>query len=495
MMTTPRQSGRKSRRGTARRTVGSAGPAAERPLATKTQRIRDPIHDLIVFDEEDALDRVAWELLNCPEFQRLRRIKQLGVSEFVFPGATHTRFAHSIGVFHNARRLLKLIERELRLGRAPGTFDSERARVAVLAALLHDIGHGPFSHAFEEARKTISRRRGQDKIKKHEGWTADIIANGNGRLAEILERRPGTATQVANLVRAETPGDMYHAIVSSSFDADRLDYLQRDRYMTGTASGAIDLTWLLDNVRVAHIDVSPAGETDADPIYTHNFCLYHKAREAAEDFLLARYRLYSTVYLNKTTRGIEQMLSAVFRGIAETIETGDPASLGLGDDHPLVRFFSPGGEGLSDYLALDDTVVWGAIERLERCANSRLASVARRLRTRENPPVIDISTLFPDDSERQRRAKHRLESQCGSELDITVFKDEARLTLYGEIGADDAKAQMRLMIQLANGQIKEITELKDATIVGSNRERRFLRYYFLDESEHKRVLDDIKRAM
>lgn len=261
-------------------------------MKVKTRRIRDPIHDLIVFDELSKVDQTAWKLLGTFEFQRLRRIKQLGLSEFVFPGATHSRFAHCVGVFHNARHLLRLIKREIELERVAGEYDEERAEVAVLAALLHDLGHGPFSHAFEEARKSIGKRR------SHELWTAELICREQGEVFQILEaHKKGLAKEIADLISAENPTDIYHAIVSSSFDADRLDYVQRDRYMSGTGSAAIDLTWLMDNARVADIDVSASG--DGDAIYTLSFCLDARAREAAEDFLLARYRLYSGVYFHR----------------------------------------------------------------------------------------------------------------------------------------------------------------------------------------------------
>src|SRR5712691_9824932 len=108
-------------------------------MSKRTERIRDPVHDLIVFDEDDKLDQIGWSLIETPEFQRLRRIKQLGVTEFIYPGATHTRFLHSIGVFHNARILVTLISREIKLKRVKGKFNRSRAEIAVLAALLHDI--------------------------------------------------------------------------------------------------------------------------------------------------------------------------------------------------------------------------------------------------------------------------------------------------------------------------------------------------------------------
>jgi hypothetical protein len=177
-------------------------------IMVKTQRIRDPVHGLIVFRHNDPLAQVAWKLLNTPEFQRLRRIKQLGFSELVFPGATHTRFAHCIGVFETARMLVGIIEREA------GQIEQERADVAVLAAFARGLR------------------------KRHEEWTAQMIRDPNGNILPILEdHRPGLAEAIADLLVAETPADIYHAIVSSSFDADRLDYLRRDRLMTGSGAG------------------------------------------------------------------------------------------------------------------------------------------------------------------------------------------------------------------------------------------------------------------
>jgi HD superfamily phosphohydrolase len=453
----------------------------------KTQRIRDPIHEMIVFDHTVPLDMAVWRLLNTPEVQRLRRVKQLGVSDFVYPSATHSRFAHSVGVFQNARRLVKLIAREVELGRVPGQFNDHRAKVSVLAALLHDIGHGPFSHAFEEARKAIAERRGTDKkIRKHEAFTAEMIRNKNSSIGSILSEVGVHANEVAELVEAETPEDMYHAIVSSSFDADRLDYVERDRYMTGVGAGAIDCEWLMDNVRVAEIDVSPAGDDGTDAAYRHSFCLLYKAREAAEDFLLARYRLYTNVYLHKTTRGFEQLIAALLRSIAESVESGHLLD-GLDPDHPLAKFFSKDGETLENYKALDDVVVWGAIHRFAVSARGISQEIAQRLLERRRPYCLDVQLSFPQEPELQRRLKHRLGEEFKAELNSHVFRDTAKLSLYGEIGGDDSRAQKRLMIQPPDRKLKEITDFSDRAIAQTSNERPFERYYFLRESDYKRA--------
>ena len=205
-----------------------------------TKRIRDPIHGLIRFEAESEVDQLAWRLLDAPEMQRLRSIKQLGFLHLVFPGATHTRFGHSVGVYHVARQLLGVIRREL----GPGSFDERRARVSALAALLHDIGHGPLSHVFEKSERAVGGPG------NHEHWSRAVLC-GDTAVRQILDdAETGLAGLVADEICGDGPDDIYASVVASHFDADRLDYLQRDRRMTGVASGSIDLTWLLDSLRV-----------------------------------------------------------------------------------------------------------------------------------------------------------------------------------------------------------------------------------------------------
>ena len=201
---------------------------------------------------------------------------------------------------------------------------------------------------------------------------------------------------MATLVAAEDPTDIYHAVVSSSFDADRLDYLRRDRLMTGTGAGAIDFDWLMEHVRVADIVIdapdSVAGE-DASTVAA--FCLDPKALPAAEQFLLSRYTLHEQVYLHKTTRCIEAMIGELLRRLATVAEEPDtaPDRTGLQPNHVLLRFFAPDGDTLDNYLALDDLAIAGSLEKMQQGDDPAMADLAGRLRERRLYKTLDIRQL------------------------------------------------------------------------------------------------------
>ena len=256
---------------------------------------------------------------------------------------------------------MRIIEREIKS--IDQDYNPNRAEVAVIAALLHDLGHGPFSHTFEGVQKS----RGVSK--RHETWTAEIIKNPQGAIRPLLDahwNEGGFCEAVADLLEAEDPADIYHAVVSSSFDADQLDYLRRDRLMTGTGAGAIDFDLLMEHLRVCEIEIETADTLEyADQAKAVTFCLDPKALPAAEQFLLARYTLHEQVYFHKTTRCVEHMIAKLMRRIAHLAQSPDTAEqTGLENDHPLLCFFREGGQTLVNYLALDDQVITGAIERM-----------------------------------------------------------------------------------------------------------------------------------
>lgn len=456
----------------------------------REQRVRDPVHGLIVFKANgpgSRLDQTAWQLLNTKELQRLRRIRQLGVTEFTFPGATHTRFAHSIGVFHTARRLSHLIKQSL----SDPDFNEDRANTAVLAALVHDIGHGPFSHAFE----TVQKHRNVEK--RHEKWTSEIIRNKSGEIYPILNKfRNGIADEIADLLAAENPTDEYHAIVSSSFDADRLDYLRRDRMMTGSGAGAIDFDWLMDNIRIAEVHLG-ADDEEGGPTFK-TFCLDEKAMQAAEAFLLARYWLFEQVYLHKTTRGIETLLRQILEVVAIAANNETFGKLDLDQNDPFVKFFASGGETIENYLRLDDFAAWALITRLSSCSDREASELASRIRDRRLLKCIDINSLHPiqpgEDMEalanRRQVIMNKIEENISKSMGKTVFKDSEPISVYGEVGGDDAKKHKKLSIKLKDGTTREITQLSPAirTLVGK---RSIVRYFCGSDSIKRSALKDV----
>jgi len=452
----------------------------------RTYRLRDPVHGLIVFEYNNSIDQLAWSLINTPEFQRLRRIKQLGVSEFVFPGATHTRFAHCIGVFHTARRLVWVIDRDFaKKGIEP---DKYREKVSLLAALLHDIGHGPFSHAFEHAYDAVRHARDpKAEEKSHEEWTAEIILRPGGAVWKLLDQhQPGIADEIAQLLTAKNPKDIYHSIVSSSFDADRLDYLQRDRLMTGSGAGVIDFDWLIDNLAVEDID--PAADDDTDDeepaMQTPSFCLRERAIQAAEAFVLARWHLYSQVYLHKTTRCVEAMIQATLTRFAELVDCGKLKTTGVPKEHPMVVFFTKKGDTLVNYLKLDDTLAWSAISMMALASDAALSNLASRLVERRLFKVLDCDSGLGMDSEQTRRTVKRVRAAALASPEsakFSILEDGVSLSAYGPVRSDENQAHKRIMIVDGNRNLKEINDRSH--VVNAIERRTFLRFFFEDANE------------
>ncbi len=449
-------------------------------MTARTQRVRDPIHDLIVFDEKDEIDQLAWRLINTPEFQRLRRIRQLGVSDLVFPGATHSRFAHSLGVYHNARRLLAIVERIGGSMEGP-TEREERAKAVRLAALLHDVGHGPFSHIFEGAREALSTQQGRvGEFLKHERLSALLVRHPQSSIRRILEEHDASLPEkIAELIQAEDPSDIYHAVLSSSFDADRLDYLVRDRYMTGTGSGAVDIEWLLDNLIAEAVPLSTEEEDEQDDGSVLTFAFAEKARAAAEDFLIARYRLYSSVYLHKATRGFEQVVRALICWLGSP---GNAAAVGIEPEHPLVRFLTADKEnGLEDYARIDDLMVWGLIERLSRCSSKRPRELATRLLHRERARCLDLLSHHQANPTAARGTDDKLRERFAAQLGERVFRDSASINLYKALDGNPAKEHTMIRIRGTTGPL-EITRFGDTLISGKiMKDQTMIRYYFLDD--------------
>lgn len=305
---------------------------------------RDPIHQLIRIDRDDEF---ILDLIDTPEFQRLRRIRQLGVSWLTYPGAEHSRFAHSLGVFNFVQRMLEVLRRRY-VGHEPERYLQDCGKLVKAAALLHDIGHGPFSHMIERAFPT-----GRD----HEAKTVSIIKDPASGVARALEKHGMDSNAVADLIQHTSPHPLLSDLVTSQLDADRMDYLLRDSYATGVQYGRYDAEWLLNSVCIGR---NPR-EVEADqPWGAWRLALDERRGEkAAEQFILARAHMNEQVYFHRVTRGFEAMLLNLFRFAAKAAGAG---ALPSGTPDVVVRFFRNAGDiSAEDWLHFDESVLVAAL--------------------------------------------------------------------------------------------------------------------------------------
>lgn len=343
-----------------------------------SKMIKDPIHGFIQFEGET--ENALKDLLSEPFFQRLRRVKQLGFSDYIFPSATHSRFAHSLGVYSVAKRMLSVVEPEARQGRW-----SPEGQACLAAALLHDIGHGMFSHAFEKAIKFFFERNpnqtgnliGLKNAVDHEKVSARIILNSSVGVALTKLGGKEFPHLVANMIQKSRKGCIYTSIVSSQLDADRLDYAKRDPYFAGVSSGGIDLDWLIRNFRVGQ-------SGDENFLYVNS-----KAYISLEQFTVTLFQLYPTLYLHKRTRGLEYMFALLMSKVFEMIASGNAAAAGISTDHPFVRFFSC-PDDLQNALVMDDTLFWGSLYLLVACKDRSISTIAQRIASRNIYPMLDV---------------------------------------------------------------------------------------------------------
>lgn len=254
--------------------------------ASKKQQvfIRDAVHKNI-----DISELVIQELVNSKEFQRLRWISQLGGAQIAFPSATHTRYTHSLGVYHILTRVLNQVKGNDMVS------DKEKLIIRI-AGLLHDIGHGPFSHTFEK----ITNFNDNSKFKfNHEWYTCAIINDETSEINQILKKYKINTNQIINIInKNEKECPKYQIqLVSSQLDCDRMDYLMRDGYFTGVDYGAIDLDWVISNMII-----------DQEKGIIFNY----KAVAAIENYLITRFHMYSQVYYHKSSILFDAKLQALF---------------------------------------------------------------------------------------------------------------------------------------------------------------------------------------
>ncbi|WP_145467206.1 HD domain-containing protein [Staphylococcus pettenkoferi] len=302
---------------------------------------KDPIHRYI-----HVKDQLIWDLIKTKEFQRLRRIKQLGTLYLSFHTAEHSRFGHSLGVYEIVRRMID----ESFFGRE--AWDNADRPLALCAALLHDLGHGPFSHSFEKIFGT-----------DHEAFTQAIIT-GDTEVNEVLSRVDSDFPQeVADVINKTHDNKLVISMISSQIDADRMDYLQRDAYFTGVSYGQFDMERILRLMRPSKDEV----------------LIKESGMHAVESFIMSRYQMYWQIYFHPVSRGGEVLLNNCLRRAKQLYDEGYQFTMTPTDFIPLFK----NEMTIQEYVDLDEAVVVYYLKKWIHEDDPILSDLSRRFINRD----------------------------------------------------------------------------------------------------------------
>ncbi|MDX2214161.1 MAG: HD domain-containing protein [Oculatellaceae cyanobacterium bins.114] len=338
--------------------VNSASPGSGRTY-------HDPLHGAIALDRHDPVEALLIQLIDTPAFQRLRRIRQLGPASLTFHGAEGSRFTHSLGVMAIARRAFD------RVAHRYPQLKPYRATV-LCAALLHDIGHGPFSHTCEEIFGS-----------HHEHWTIRILRESQPVRSRLDAFNPTLLNEIEQVYLKQHPIPLVWQLVSSQLDCDRLDYLMRDSYFTGASYGRLDL----DRIIMA---------MDYDPI-TQQLVVARKGMAAIEHYLIVRYFMYAQIYNHPKNITASWLLEQAFQRAREmqsegTLAADDTVTAWLEQDCNQLD--------LTHYLSADDGVFMYHLQRWQHHPDVILADLCRRLVDRDLLKALDITHLSPEQQQK-----------------------------------------------------------------------------------------------
>lgn len=415
----------------------------------------DPVHGFIAVPKGLVLS-----LVEQPEVQRLRRIRQLGLGFLVFPGAVHTRFEHGIGA-------MALMQDALDTLREKGTvMDTDEVGGALAAALLHDVGHGPFSHTLEHE---LLPPGPSGRRHHHERMSRALMARLDVRLGGALR----TALAIFD---GAYPRPFFHSLLASQLDMDRLDYLRRDSFYTGVAEGVVGVDRVIKTMRVHPAPGSGVGgaagaqAAGAQASGAGRIVIEAKGAYAVENVLLSRRLMYGQVYLHKTVIAADHVLRAAV-GRARERWGADPA---LAETAPPFAFFLAGrataddldpaadlhGPLLDAFAALDDTDVLYSLKRWTGSADRVLADLARRFVDRDlfrttpldaPPPEADVAAW-------RERAATWLVAE-GISTPATARDDARYYVAVGRerLAAYDADRDPVCILE-RDGRVRELTE-------------------------------------
>src|SRR5687767_11044664 len=396
-----------------------------------TERIyRDPVHNIIRLQTNSDEGELMMRLIDTGEFQRLRRIKQLGLGLYTYQGAEHSRFTHSLGAFHLMTRVLDRLSDRYAISSA----DRIAARAA---ALLHDVGHGSFSHVME---KVLSFH--------HERWTVDVILNESSEIGTLLRSHsPDLPAKVASIIEGTFQPAALAQLVSSQLDVDRMDYLLRDSLMTGAKYGIYDLEWIINALAI---------EEEKDRIYVGARGLY-----AVEEYLQARYYMFRQVYFHRTLRSAEAVLRSTLRRALNLLDEGE--SVWYAADTAFEKVLRKAPLTVSEHLEVDDSDVLFHVKQWQRATDPILKDLSCRFTGRRLFKAIDLDMPHSEQAEFLSAARQCV-ARAGFDPDYYFIEDRATdVPYYNYYTAEGTEPKTRIYVEdgYARPEIREISEVSE----------------------------------
>lgn len=406
---------------------------------------KDPVHRYV-----HVRDRVIWDLIGTKEFQRLRRIKQLGTTFLTFHGAEHSRFNHSLGVYEIVRRIID----DVFSSREEWYWAPRDRLLALCAALLHDLGHGPFSHSFEKVFHF-----------DHETYTQKIILGDTEVHAVLRKVDADFPKDVAEVIAKTHNNQLIISLISSQIDADRMDYLQRDAFYTGVSYGHFDMDRIMRVMRPMEDQV-----------------VFKKSgMHAVEDYIMSRYQMYWQVYFHPVTRSAEVILNKILLRAQNLYEQGYRFK------HEPKHFYSlfAGEPTLEDYLTLDESIVLYYFHVWQEEDDPILRDLCSRFLNRHLFKYVEFEPSAQEYVKYQELGE--LFRKIGIDPDYYLVIDSSSDLPYDFYRPGEEGERLPILLLLPDGDLRELSresEIVDA-ISGKRRTDHKL-YYPLDLLEDEK---------
>lgn len=391
---------------------------------------RDSVHNIIRLKTDTDEGKLLVRLIDTAEFQRLRRVRQLGLAYFAYQAAEHSRFTHSLGALHLATRILAKLDSSYKI--------SDEAKTAVrCAALLHDIGHGAFSHVIE----TILGFH-------HEDFTIEAVLSEETEVGQVLRGYSNNLPEdVADIIRGTFRPMALAQLVSSQLDVDRMDYLLRDSLMTGAKYGIYDLEWIIKSLEI---------DEENDRLFVSARGIY-----AVEDYLQARYYMFRQVYFHRTLRSAESILRSLLRRALHLFQNGE--NIWFARETAFENILKGRKLSLKEHLSIDDTDVGFHIKQWQNSDDKILSDLSRRFLNRRLFKAFDLD--MPED-ERQNflDQARKLVENAGFDSDYYFIEDKAGDVPYYFYTKTQTNPKNLIFVEegFSHPQIKEISEISAA---------------------------------